>query len=41
MPVGQILYGIIFWLDLSLNLARYVETLVNFSIYELRSVRMV
>ena len=42
MIVGQVLYGIVFWLyRLPLNLARYVETLATFSICELRMVRMV
>ena len=39
--VGQVLYGIGFWLYLPLNLARYVETLVSFSICKLRMVRTV
>lgn len=41
MTVVQVLYGIIFWLGLPLNLARYVETLVTFLICELLIVRMV
>jgi hypothetical protein len=41
MIVGQVLYGIFFWLCLPLNLARYVETLATLSICELRMVRMV
>ena len=41
MIVGQVLYGIVFWLYLPLNLARYVEALATFSICELRMARMV